>query len=852
MENPFKFGTIVEAFFVLLLWLSFVPMTAQPLCHVTYYDEEDGLPHGHVTQLLQDEQGFMWFATWNGLCRYDGYEFRTFKPQAGGGCQMTTDRIRTFVQRPDGNIVCRVDEDYFLFDIHNYQFSNMAVDEAEADLKNYHKSLLLKNDKTITWKDAFHTQWTLSANGQLTYRCQDGQAGDYPLDIKLKDLSFACTDRQGNLWVLDNYNGVYKLCTDMQHTHRLAIEPQAQVKCLFTDRQNRCWVTTKEDGAVRVYRDGSHLLGYLGSDGRLHQQYTRFGASVYSIYQMSDGTLWFGTKPDGLFRLREMAVGTFQITHMTNLPNNNIYNMVDDGQGRLWVATLGGGLCYTDQPQVDQPRFMVPKNYPKDVAQKVRYLLLLEDEQVLMAATTEGLIVTKLERNPDQMHFRLHQREADRAQSLSSSATMDIMKSLDGHLYVSTESGGVNRIDGGNLLSDKLTFSHFTARNHLLPTDVVLSMTSMEQNKMMVVSGHLVSLVDRTGHYRQLDSRYLGADYRFSDAHPQPLADGRWLFGLTDGALVTRISQKVGQTYLPKVVLTGVSIQGGDDVWAIARADTLMLQPNERNITLHFSAIDYQAADCISYAFRLQKEGRRDTTQWNYIGHDRSVTLLDLEPGTYLMAVRSTNADGEWLQNQRLLTIVVKPTFWESALGRLLLALLIVCIISAVVYTLLYIRRIKRQQHETLEKYLALIEVRDEKSWSHSPVEVNRDINGSATSQDISHKPPLAPELDPILQRVMQFVEENIDNSEVNIGDMASAAAISRSGLQRKLKQAMGITPQDLLREARIKRACQLLRQTDKTVSEVAYSCGFSDPKYFSRCFKQTMNLSPTEYKAQS
>jgi AraC-like DNA-binding protein len=98
----------------------------------------------------------------------------------------------------------------------------------------------------------------------------------------------------------------------------------------------------------------------------------------------------------------------------------------------------------------------------------------------------------------------------------------------------------------------------------------------------------------------------------------------------------------------------------------------------------------------------------------------------------------------------------------------------------------------------------------------------------------------------------MQFVEENIDNSEVNIGDMASAAAISRSGLQRKLKQAMGITPQDLLREARIKRACQLLRQTDKTVSEVAYSCGFSDPKYFSRCFKQTMNLSPTEYKAQS
>jgi transcriptional regulator GlxA family with amidase domain len=95
----------------------------------------------------------------------------------------------------------------------------------------------------------------------------------------------------------------------------------------------------------------------------------------------------------------------------------------------------------------------------------------------------------------------------------------------------------------------------------------------------------------------------------------------------------------------------------------------------------------------------------------------------------------------------------------------------------------------------------------------------------------------------------MQFVEENLSNSEAGVGDMASAAAVSRSGLQRKLKQAMGITPQDLLKEARIKRACQLLRQTDKNVAEVAYACGFSDPKYFSRSFKQSTGKSPTEYR---
>jgi AraC-like DNA-binding protein len=103
-----------------------------------------------------------------------------------------------------------------------------------------------------------------------------------------------------------------------------------------------------------------------------------------------------------------------------------------------------------------------------------------------------------------------------------------------------------------------------------------------------------------------------------------------------------------------------------------------------------------------------------------------------------------------------------------------------------------------------------------------------------------------------MLQRVMKFVEENIANSEAGVGDMAAAAATSRSGLQRKLRQAMGITPQDLLKEARIKHACQLLRQTDKNISEVAYACGFSDPQYFSRSFKQSMGVSPSDYRDQS
>ena len=101
------------------------------------------------------------------------------------------------------------------------------------------------------------------------------------------------------------------------------------------------------------------------------------------------------------------------------------------------------------------------------------------------------------------------------------------------------------------------------------------------------------------------------------------------------------------------------------------------------------------------------------------------------------------------------------------------------------------------------------------------------------------------------MQAVLSFVEQNLDNSNADVGRMAEACAVSRSVLQRKMKQLMGVTPLDFLREARIKRACQLLRESDANVSDVAYRCGFSDPKYFSRSFKQSVGVSPSEYKSQ-
>ena len=78
---------------------------------------------------------------------------------------------------------------------------------------------------------------------------------------------------------------------------------------------------------------------------------------------------------------------------------------------------------------------------------------------------------------------------------------------------------------------------------------------------------------------------------------------------------------------------------------------------------------------------------------------------------------------------------------------------------------------------------------------------------------------------------------------------MAEYMAVSVSTLTRMTKSLMGVTPGEFLAKARIRKAAMMLSMhSGATISEVAYECGFSDPKYFSRCFKSEMKQTPSEY----
>jgi len=93
--------------------------------------------------------------------------------------------------------------------------------------------------------------------------------------------------------------------------------------------------------------------------------------------------------------------------------------------------------------------------------------------------------------------------------------------------------------------------------------------------------------------------------------------------------------------------------------------------------------------------------------------------------------------------------------------------------------------------------------------------------------------------------QLRKIIQENLGDSEFNVERIGDEIGLSRVQLYRKVKALTGHSPVEMLRKARLMRARHLLRTTEKSVSEVAYSVGFSTPSYFSKCYKDEFGESP-------
>ncbi len=110
-------------------------------------------------------------------------------------------------------------------------------------------------------------------------------------------------------------------------------------------------------------------------------------------------------------------------------------------------------------------------------------------------------------------------------------------------------------------------------------------------------------------------------------------------------------------------------------------------------------------------------------------------------------------------------------------------------------------------------------------------------------TQDVSASPEQA-----FIDRVRQYIEQHLSDSELSVDEMGRQMGLSRTQLYRKIKAITDLSPNELVRKIRLRHAQRLLSTGGMTISEVAYETGFSSPSYFTKCFREQYGESPQDY----
>lgn len=614
------------------------------------------------------------------------------------------------------------------------------------------------------------------------------------------------TDTQGIHWSAD-LSRLYKTFTP--HHPASVIEATAGhcVRALLADTLGSLWVGTRVPTQA----------GLLSADGNVART-VALPHDPYCIFRTSGGSLWAGCKPAALVRLDD---GTVLV------PPAPVYDIAEDAAGRLWLATFGGGVVCMPRPADVVPQLL---RVGGDHAAVRR--VLVTQEGLLVAATSSGLLVGNVAL-PDVRAVRLRtiRRDSSRASSLCSDALMSLALDSRGRLFVASESSGIDMIAADSLMAPEPVFTHFSTANSSLVSDMCRALALVSDTMLVVVCHDNVMafnpVSDTTVNYART---FWGDSVAFTEATPVVLPDGSWAVGAEQGVFIATPHNLYTRGYMPPVVFTTLQANGDTGEFCLPPLSSVTIPPHRRNITVGFAAIDHTDNSMILYRTGL------DDSPWTAASTSRGITLFNLAPGIHTLRVQSTDRYGRWVPNVATLHIEVEPRWHETLWAHLLMGVLLLAAAASAVGLTLYVRRLRRQRRELLEKYVALLGS-DTSQTSPSP---HPDTIG----------PVSKPEDAAFLGRVRRYIDGNIGNPEANIDAMAAEAAASRSTLNRRLRSLLGVSAARLLIEARLQLAARLLVDSPAMpLSEIAIRCGYTDLRYFRRAFRKRHGLTPEHYR---
>lgn len=500
---------------------------------------------------------------------------------------------------------------------------------------------------------------------------QSDIASDYLLALEL--------DKNDNIWVGTENMGVNKLSFFNRDVN--IIYPDADknlrnanfIRALMEDKQKNIWVSTRAGNLYKFDQSFTKKTTIIENS-----------FSVYDIFEDNKGTVYLGTKKDGIIELpggnpQKMIV--YKHSANTNsISHNTVFSVLKDRKGRLWSATFGGGVNVKINTGGTESfrTFFIDDEWIKFVR------IIFEDNSgIIWIGTTNGIIRF----NPDELlknasAYKYYTFSPLDENGLSNPEVRYFFQDSKGKIWLATTGGGINSFEG-ETKDGKGIFKIYNHKNGLANDNIMAIQEDTDGNLWFSTENGMQKLNRQNNSIQYFRFSDDLSSNIFSETTGLLTSNGKMIWGTLNGFYV--FDPKSFNSVVKKsnkVVLTGLTIY--DQAAKIAEknaplkksisfSERVDLKAADKVFHIEFSNLNFRDPKANQFMYMLENYEKR----WNYSGTDNMATYRNVPAGRYTFMVKGINEQGEWDDEVTQIKIVIHPPFWKSNIAFLIYAILV-------------------------------------------------------------------------------------------------------------------------------------------------------------------------------
>lgn len=664
----------ITGFLLLLIYVS-QSYSQNGLIFLNHITTKDGLPENSVQTIKQDKYGFLWFSSFAGICKYDGYEFIEYIAEP--------DNPEALYSRSIYNMMLDSFQNLWIsfFDTSTYCMYNYETDNFTRfprsktptyiikgmDRKNINP-LVAENSKLYQWSfdNGFLIQKNLM-NGETKYYCIKTSDKTELLNEHIKTMFL---DSKGVLWIGTENQGVYKVNTLIKPFNNYLskssfcnINFKETIRAIYIDK-NEIWLGTYNHGVI-IFNPLNNKIRWI-KETSINSPNGIINNQVRAILKDRYGFFWIGTK-NGLTRYDPQTEKSIHFNRYSEnkIPQNWVHAIMEDHEGELWIGTFNGIARYDRKNN----RF-IEIDYKKILrSNHVCYIYEDSKNNLWIATQGGGLTILKRTNEKDKFISKTYIHEFNNPNSLSSNRIFSVLEDKFGNIWVATDYG-INIL---NLKTEK--FKRIGLKEGL-PNEQIMGMLFDDNNSVWVSHKKGLSKIDiNTFNIKNYTEEDGLQNIEFAEnAFFKNKENGELYFGNSEGINSFIPDSIKDDTLVPEVILTNIylynepikpcqKIHGTiilDKVLYLT--DEIRLKSKMKYFTIEFTSLDFKNIKKIKYKYKLEGFDKN----WIEIPPgNRKITFSNLPPGKYIFKITASN-NNYWNENIKTLKITVLPPFWKT------------------------------------------------------------------------------------------------------------------------------------------------------------------------------------------